>query len=92
MRSPTTRRRSSRRVPRLVGVHQHRGAVRCQDEKGIVTADVEDVIVRGFNAPAGTGRTEKTLSGSLGGEGLCCGFDSETVVCELHGALFAFTG
>lgn len=44
--------------------------------------------------PAGSGPVAKTVpfGWSLCGEGLCCGFDSETPVSELYESPFRFTG
>lgn len=43
---------------------------------------------------AGSGAVDKTVpfGWSLSGEGLCCGFDSETPVSELYESPFRFTG
>ncbi len=44
--------------------------------------------------PAGSGHIAKTVpfGWSLSGEGLCCGFDSETPVSELYTSPFRFNG
>ena len=44
--------------------------------------------------PAGAGEIAKTVpfGWSLSGEGLCCGFDSETPVSELYASPYRFTG
>ena len=44
--------------------------------------------------PVGSGPIPKTVpfGWSLSGEGLCCGFDSETPVSNLYEAPFRFTG
>lgn len=44
--------------------------------------------------PAGSGHIARTVpfGWSLSGEGLCCGFDSETPVSNLYEAPFCFTG
>jgi hypothetical protein len=44
--------------------------------------------------PAGSGEIEKTVpfGWSLTGDGLCCGFDSETPVSDQYGSAFRFTG
>ena len=46
------------------------------------------------NRVAGSGEVGKTVpfGWSLSGEGLCCGYDSETPVSELYKSPFAFTG
>jgi arylsulfatase len=43
---------------------------------------------------AGAGDIDKTVpfGWSLSGEGLCCGFDSETPVSELYSSPYEFTG
>jgi arylsulfatase len=43
---------------------------------------------------AGAGDIDKTVpfGWSLSGEGLCCGFDSETPVSELYASPYKFTG
>jgi len=44
--------------------------------------------------PVGSGSIAKTVpfGWSLSGEGLCCGFDSETPVSDLYASPFHFTG
>ena len=44
--------------------------------------------------PVGSGEIGKTVpfGWSLSGEGLCCGYDSETPVSDLYQAPFKFTG
>jgi arylsulfatase len=44
--------------------------------------------------PAGSGAIHRTVpfGWSLSGEGLCCGYDSETPVSDLYSAPFKFTG
>jgi arylsulfatase len=58
-----------------------------QGVKGCTTLYIND-------QPVGSGDIEKTVpfGWSLSGEGLCCGFDSETPVSELYESPFHFTG
>jgi arylsulfatase len=58
-----------------------------QGVKGRATLYIND-------QPVGSGDIEKTVpfGWSLSGEGLCCGFDSETPVSELYKSPFYFTG
>jgi len=58
-----------------------------QGVKGEATLYIND-------RPVGSGEIGKTVpfGWSLSGEGLCCGYDSETPVSELYQSPFKFTG
>jgi arylsulfatase len=62
-------------------------AMNVQGVKGCATLYIND-------QPVGSGDIEKTVpfGWSLSGEGLCCGFDSETPVSDLYEAPYRFTG
>ncbi len=68
-----------------------------------ITPELTDMEVQGVKGratlyindqPVGSGDIEKTVpfGWSLSGEGLCCGFDSETPVSELYASPYKFTG
>jgi hypothetical protein len=62
-------------------------AMNIKGVKGCATLYIND-------QPAGSGDVEKSVpfGWSLSGEGLCCGFDSETPVSDLYDSPFEFTG
>jgi len=68
-----------------------------------ITPELSAMGVQGVNGqatlyindkPAGSGFIARTVpfGWSLSGEGLCCGFDSETPVSELYASPYEFTG
>lgn len=68
-----------------------------------ITRELTDMDIQGVNGRAtlyindkavGSGMIEKTVpfGWSLSGEGLCCGFDSETPVSDLYDSPYRFTG